>query len=473
MRRIEMNHILSIISLQVENFKNITNGKIEFPNVSNFERNNVLGIYGQNASGKTAIIKAMSILKDIISLSDLPKRNNDIIKIGTDTANLVLTYQINDMELKRVYEGSYEVTIKRSVEGPVIIREKVTVTRDLAVENQIDYNLENLKATRTLEITCDLEIEGNLFNYTNSKARLSNLDFSDLKPEEQIRLQVRSEDSREKRRSLIFHKDMKSIVPEEIGKTIYKLQSKFINHTFIIEPLQMAMLYDNVFLPINFYMSEENLRSGGTIGFSTGNVGLNHSEDFMLLDNKSYEIADKLFAQINKILPNLIPSLKVKLEKQGEKMMENGEKRIRTGLISIREGEELPFSYESEGVKKLVSLISLFSAMYNERNMLVIIDELDAGVHEYLLGQIMRVLSDDGKGQLLFTSHNIHLLEVLNKDNFVFSTVDDTNRFIKFKNVKKSNNLREMYLRNIILQNGDTKIYEETDAFDIRKSFER
>ena len=76
--------------------------------------------------------------------------------------------------------------------------------------------------------------------------------------------------------------------------------------------------------------------------------------------------------------------------------------------------------------------------------MSVLVDELDSGIFEYLLGEILEILEQRGKGQLIFTSHNLRLLEVLDKNNLVFTTTNENNRYIKLKNVKTNNNLRDI-----------------------------
>ena len=55
-------------------------------------------------------------------------------------------------------------------------------------------------------------------------------------------------------------------------------------------------------------------------------------------------------------------------------------------------------------------------------------DELDAGISEVLLGTLLHTIEETGKGQLIFTSHNLRPLEVLSKDNIVFTTTNPSNR---------------------------------------------
>ena len=101
------------------------------------------------------------------------------------------------------------------------------------------------------------------------------------------------------------------------------------------------------------------------------------------------------------------------------------------------------------------------------------IDELDAGVFEYLLGELLDIFNKSAKGQMIFTSHNLRALEMLDKDSVMFSTTNPDRRYIRMKNVKTSNNLRDTYLRGITLGGQDEVIYEETDSLKIARAFRK
>ena len=121
---------------------------------------------------------------------------------------------------------------------------------------------------------------------------------------------------------------------------------------------------------------------------------------------------------------------------------------------------------------KIVSIIlSAMISMYNNPSVCMVVDELDSGIYEYLLGEILSVIETGGKGQLMFTSHNLRPLEVLNKDSIYFTTVNEKNRYIRFANVKESNNLRSMYIRSIMLGGQSEILYNETDKLEIRRAF--
>ena len=65
-----------------------------------------------------------------------------------------------------------------------------------------------------------------------------------------------------------------------------------------------------------------------------------------------------------------------------------------------------------------------------------------------------------GKGQFIFTSHNLRPLEVLKKESIIFTTSNPDNRYIRLKGVGKTNNLRSLYLREILGNTQDEQIYD-------------
>ena len=111
--------------------------------------------------------------------------------------------------------------------------------------------------------------------------------------------------------------------------------------------------------------------------------------------------------------------------------------------------------------------------IYNHASMCLIIDELDAGIYEYLLGELLSVMEKGAKGQLIFTSHNLRALEMLHKKSIVFSTTNPLNRYIRLQNVKSNNNLRDLYLRSITLGGQREDVYAETDTVEIGRAFRR
>ena len=157
----------------------------------------------------------------------------------------------------------------------------------------------------------------------------------------------------------------------------------------------------------------------------------------------------------------------------GTELMEDGNQGTRIQLareLLCANGEthRLPLKYESEGIKKITSILHLLIAAYNNPSITLAIDELDSGIYEYLLGELLRIIQNSGKGQLIFTSHNLYPLETLDSDSIVFTTTQNDDRYTRIRSVRATNNLRSMYLREVILgSDNDAALYEETSVSEI------
>ena len=94
---------------------------------------------------------------------------------------------------------------------------------------------------------------------------------------------------------------------------------------------------------------------------------------------------------------------------------------IKHVIYSIRNGKKIPLKEESFGTKRMVSFLSALYGAYNDENVTLVIDEIDSGVYEVLLGKLLLAFKNGGKGQLIFTSHNLRPLEVLSPKQIKFT----------------------------------------------------
>ena len=133
----------------------------------------------------------------------------------------------------------------------------------------------------------------------------------------------------------------------------------------------------------------------------------------------------------------------------------------------------MPFRYESDGIRKIVSVLSLIIDAYNEQSCTIAIDELDAGVFEYLLGEVLQTFQESGKGQFIFTSHNLRPLEVIDKDFICFTTTNPENRYIRMKGIGNTNNLRSTYFREILVGEQDEELYRNTKKYKVVSAFRK
>jgi len=84
--------LVRIIEAELRNFKNVESGTIKFANFDAVMKKGVLeeadlaGIYGANGSGKTAMVEALSILREILLGGAIPQEPyNGLVSAAGDT----------------------------------------------------------------------------------------------------------------------------------------------------------------------------------------------------------------------------------------------------------------------------------------------------------------------------------------------------------------------------------------------------
>ena len=84
--------MVKLKSIVIENIKNVQYGVIDFQNKSDFI--NVTGIYGQNGSGKTAVVDVFEVLAALMRGGSIPPHKkgifNAIDQVGENNITLEL-----------------------------------------------------------------------------------------------------------------------------------------------------------------------------------------------------------------------------------------------------------------------------------------------------------------------------------------------------------------------------------------------
>ena len=88
---------IKINSLEINNLKNIEAGTIKTNSIfENLEKSDIVGVYGQNGSGKTAVVEAFKILQILLGLKELPNRTKKLVKSNAQTLELKFDYLITN-----------------------------------------------------------------------------------------------------------------------------------------------------------------------------------------------------------------------------------------------------------------------------------------------------------------------------------------------------------------------------------------
>lgn len=461
------NSLVRIVETELENFKNVNFGDIKFVNYSNVEYraelkgSDINGIYGQNGSGKTAVIEALDILQHIISGRSVAYNeyegmfSNEMMKIST-------LFYIKCEE--KQYKARYEVLLKRDEE-----EKKIQLYSEKIIYWQRGSSWKGERCISFCNPYYDTEsLMGNAPTHIVSKneSALSKMRFFNS-------IQNLAVFCAQKNVSLYFNDVInKSLKAEKLNdeemafSDVVTALFDFARMRFqVVKVNQLGVNYSNSFIPVNVHTESENEVMQGCIPLFINGRGDFPEEIF----NKLEDIVDA----INIALKSIIPNLSIELVKTNEEKNKDGINIVQVEVYSNRDGKRFLTKYESEGIKRIISLLNYLISLYNNPGVCLVVDELDAGIFEYLLGEIIGVLAEDAKGQLIFTSHNLRVMEKLDKKNIVCSTVNPNNRYISLRGIEKTHNRRDFYIRTIVLGGQKEKLYDDTDLQDIGYAFRK
>lgn len=115
--------------------------------------------------------------------------------------------------------------------------------------------------------------------------------------------------------------------------------------------------------------------------------------------------------------------------------------------------KSIPSRLESDGTRRILNQFdTIIGSLLGET---VIIDEIDNGIHDVLMKNIIMSIKDEITGQLIITTHNTLLLEVLPKENiYILSTDRNGNKTINSIKeygikIQKNNNARDLYFKGV------------------------
>lgn len=416
----------------------------------------ILGIYGQNGSGKTAIVDALYFLQKVMVGADLDQSLEDYMTIDSDTAEIFADFNIFMDGI--VFEIGYTLSLSREEKEIVINRE---ILRSAKNENGIrtnkttfmDYQRDQtdviFKPQKRLDeiLEANKEIKTDLI-VARKMAEKSNCSY------------IFGESSRE-----IFCREYKNGF-QQFSVIISSLFEFALKDLFVIRNTHSGVISANFVLPMAFRIENDNIGAKGDFA-----VPLTEP---ILVDEERKNLLETIVEQINIVLYTIIPGLQVTIKNYGKQSLDNGEEGWKLELMSKREGmKEIPIRMESEGIIKIISILNALIQAFGNPSICLVIDELDSEIFEYMLGELLDIFKKSAKGQLIFTSHNLRALEMIDKESIMFSTTNPDNRYIHMKNVRESNNLRNMYIRSITLGGQSEQIYEETDSLKIARAFRK
>ncbi len=447
-----------LCSVELFDYKNVAHGKIEMPQAARHDfscdRSEILGIYGQNGSGKTTVIEALSLAKFLLSGEALPKDAADDIAKTADRASCSLSFFIGDENEGVIAE--YFFTMRRAdlVENTVCIAEEKLSYRAVSAGK--------ISPSKTL-----LHYTADSSKFLSPKYRYAAMVKNE---EDAVELAVAKKLSLRSGTSFLFSADARSFLQRAeddalpdgaVLKNITATLAKYAKEAlFVVDSNHSGTIAIGAVMPLALgFDGDENTPENMMLSLTEPSVQT----------VSTYSFVKSSVRALNHVLGVLIPDMQLYIKEYGGQVTADGRDGMRFEILSVRGETMIPLKCESEGIKKLISILNILIAMYNHPSVLVAVDEFDAGVYEYLLGEILGILEENGRGQLLFTSHNLRPLEMIDRRALVFTTTNPENRYIKLAGVK--GNLRDGYIRSIHIGGQKEELYGYSNPLEIARAF--
>ena len=450
------NHILPTVRIQkvvLNHCKSVKHGELVF-NAGRFpekyeDRADIIGIYGQNGSGKSSMIQALSLLKYVVTGDNIPAKYAECIEIGAEFAELEFTFDFHYPDVDRS---------RRTV----IYSFKIEAIPNDPESEDYSLGLVSKYYPYKVRVFDETIAASGIFDGTQQKKQViltSKADAYPIGPGRKLSFYVKK------------NKD-KAAFDLAVSKKIAAYHStSFLFRDETLEVFQKYSESSDYFLLmmelryfVRWYLYIVNGRIGGSNGVLMPIYTRFGAIKIKLLESQTVRVEEFKFLSdsiesINTVLPTLIPDLtiKFKYEKVNNR---RGEEEYEIDLFTLRSGMKIPLRNESVGILQIISILPLVISVFQEKSLTFAVDEFDAGVYEYLLGEILDAMEIYGKGQFLFTSHNLRPLEIISKESLVFTTTNPENRYIRLKGIGQTNNLRLQYFNEIVNPGQDEQLYK-------------
>jgi len=443
-------------SLEMLNFKSFSKGLINFENKNNKTAKHLIAIYGENGSGKTNIVDAFRILK----FSTL----TTFFSEAFTKFQSILGDDLPDSDKLSKLEGIKEWYITMRFRDITSLLEN-TPRINSKEDTRLVYNfsIDGMKGSYeiTYDYNCKLKSESLYYLVNKNRGKLFSIERDGDGTELQINL------NRGIFKTASLRNELKDSVLKLWGKhtflSIYKQFENHINESYVL---------DNV--SKNFRAVLEEFEKIVIWTDEVKGPFIQHKTFLSDLESGSIDKEDLFkLKKCENVIFSYFSSLYADIKDIKYKVKEN-ESKIDYQLYVIKnisgEAVEIPFYLESNGTRNLLELLQVFFSAINGN--IVIVDEIDQGIHDILMNNIIRNVSESLAGQLVFTTHDTFLLQELPPSSAYFINLDLMgNKLVLSGNdydtkVLKNNNMQHMYLKGSFNAVPDPLDIDFRDIFD-------
>lgn len=437
-----------ICDIEINGMKNVLHGKLVFQNMNrliktgfeNYRFQHVSGMYGNNGSGKSTVVETMAFLRDLIAdekilgASEKKERmdHQRRLLINAETKDAQNKFTVYLKKEKEEIFLEYFVQIKKLEKQFLIVSEKI---RKKAKEKDKNWN--------SWKTMLEYNREQDEIRLDGRKQKKNSILFTKL---------MAYQEQREKTdylKSFFFDQSAYDLVKESCSEGVQDTLCdllEFVNYDLLTLEYNQLSELDHWILPVAIQFPDTHKHLQGTLPL------IMRPGAKLTIPIDLYSSVVNVIAQIHTVLQTIIPDLDLDLKNVEKTINEDGEPSYSFEIMSRRHGVEIPLMHESLGIKKIISMLNMLVACYNDPRINLFIDEMDSGVFEHLLGQLVEAFDQKAKGFLFFTAHNLRPLEKIEDKELYFTTIDPNERYTKLS-VAANNNPRNVYFHDINLGN--------------------
>lgn len=171
----------------------------------------------------------------------------------------------------------------------------------------------------------------------------------------------------------------------------------------------------NVFIDNNDKHHVTYAKAKSYLDLLSGDIKKMEDTTHFVFDNEIDEVEVSQIEKYKKEADNVCSFLKIfkpELETIRIEETPNRDKVMCKKILVYKDGSEVSSEYESSGVKKLIKLYPFLNAV--DRGGISFIDEFDSNIHDVYLCKLVEYFTNYTNGQLIFTTHNLGPMELLN-----------------------------------------------------------
>lgn len=453
-----------LASVTVNHFMAVVHGTLRLTSTDRIAHPCLLGLFGQNGSGKTTLIRALSLLKTLLTEKPTDDRWVNAVRLDSKTARLQFEFHCYaDVESRATARVFFQVVLQRAPArvnpAGMLLQKEASEVLEIQSESLWTMPADDEAAVRQHQQTLRVDASAQKMRFEPAALHEALMGrTSEFKND----LRVGQGLTAGRRTSFLFSEALAAALQkggekatessndcDELLQWLRRLKQYGQSELFVLELSGSCRSQRNT-LPL--FLAEDTVGKWPDGGRC---LLLPLEAPFAVAPNRIAAIR-KAIEAFNRVLEQWVPGLAVGAASLGRALGPNGETVERAQLVSYKNGCEIPLSCESDGIKKMLAVLPLLVEVYNRRSLTVAADDLDAGLFEHLFGELLKIFSQGGRGQLIFTSHNLRALEVLDSAGAAVTTADPSNRFAHLKTLGLTGNLRDAYYRQLILGTGES-----------------